>query len=279
MRPYGRDARGLPPAGQHSAEEKTARKYGRGRRRRVLYAVGLFSFFLVATYYMYAIVIPAVLKKPGEPVSSNVAHRTQLAPSKGADVFHDDSENVWEPSTACDWESDDLAATCVGLHLVPDIKSVHECEQRCCSLPYCMKKDTPVKECCSTFQWHETKGCFSGQPVRFGMERRSTEHWCEPTVPKRWTGARLAERSEGAGTCTWGEELPSQCFNLGIRVEEASSAAQCRELLCAGKLKPEADVYQYREDKGCFIGRTTHCDADVLRLQGRRKVAPEGAYA
>lgn len=38
--------------------------------------------------------------------------------------------------------------------------------------------------------------------------------WCHPRPPETWNGNRLATRDNGV--CTWGEELPNQCFGFGM---------------------------------------------------------------
>ena len=111
-------------------------------------------------------------------------------------------------------------------------------------------------------QWQQGRGCLVGGPVRLGLEAADTGNWCEPTPPKDWQGKRLVGRS-ATGMCAWGEDLPYQCFGLGPEktkgadADEHLSQAECQKQCCEAE---KCDVWQWREDKGCFWGVEGHCE-------------------
>jgi hypothetical protein len=117
----------------------------------------------------------------------------------------------------------------------------------------------------------------AGGPVRLGLELAATSNWCEPTAPAPWRGHRVVGRG-ASGECTFGEDvLTFQCFGLGVeRVKEKGNLDQrrlaedeCRELCCGDA---ECGIWQWREDKGCFIAKKEgHCETDELPYVGGRK--------
>lgn len=58
------------------------------------------------------------------------------------------------------------------------------------------------------------------------------------------------------------------CFVLcgSVRLSEKECAAVC----CQEK----AVMYQWREDKGCFVGEPGHCERDNEAFKGGRKCVP-----
>ena len=123
-----------------------------------------------------------------------------------AEPLPDAAEEGLAPPPCAKWREDRLIGKCFGLEKSTEIEggreinSWRECRQLCCELG----------DKCVTWQWQNKRKCLVGGPVRLGLERADTGNWCEPTSPSAWTGMKVETR-EG-GTCTWGEDLPYQCF-------------------------------------------------------------------
>ena len=110
-----------------------------------------------------------------------------------------------------------------------------------------------------------------GGPVRLGFEAADTGNWCEPTPPQDWKGKRLTKRSSPR-KCTWGENLPYQCFGLGPEKMGATdkdrlSEAECQKQCCHDD---SCEVWQWRDDKGCFWGKEGHCEkvSNAISVEG-----------
>ena len=171
------------------------------------------------------------------------------------------------PKDSCEWRPENLVGTCFGLQSIKGIESAIQCKESCCNDAECI-----------TWQWHNIKGCQNGGNVRFGLERASTVNWCEPTKPRQWEGKRIKNKNEQNGECEWEEaELNTQCFGLGPEQKGIKTMEECAKICCDGKEK-ECEIWQWREDKGCFIGKSNNCDDDVLTYIGQRKVMPNGVF-
>jgi len=163
---------------------------------------------------------------------------------------------------SCEWRPDELSGRCFGLQKQDgDFPTRDVCEKHCCKVGWD----------CITYQWRKDKGCFIGDIVRLGSERAPTGNWCEPSEPAEWMGKRLIERKDST-SCTFEEEtLTGQCYGLGVK-KPPKTAGGCEALCC---LTEKCEVWQFREDKGCFIGKSHNCDKDVTAWTGRRKPTPE----
>lgn len=175
------------------------------------------------------------------------------------------------------WRPDVLVGKCFGLEEAKDpaaSKSPEACRAQCCG-----------DEKCVTWQYQQTRGCFVGGPIRLGLERADTPHWCEESAQAPWTGRRLLSRTAGEGeggkgegtapTCSFSttEELIYQCFGLGpervdAQGERLTSAAACQQYCCGDN---DCKTWQFRQDKGCFAGSEGHCEEDNEPYIGGRK--------
>lgn len=172
--------------------------------------------------------------------------------------------------SGCEWVNDELVGTCFGLRCGDNTaKSAAECEAECCKRG----------EKCITWQYRKDIGCCLGPKVRLGFERSRSPHWCEPTPPSPWTGRRIQSRKRvrAGNACEWGpDELGGQCFGLGAK-RSPDTVEGCRQACCGDV---QCELWQWRDDKGCFYGRSNHCElakGDALRpYTGHRKpVDPE----
>jgi len=162
---------------------------------------------------------------------------------------------------SCEWREDELIGRCFGLKKQDGKYPTQlSCQQHCCEVGWD----------CITYQWREDKGCFIGDIVRLGSENAPTGNWCEPTKPAEWLGKRLASRE--SSTCKFEEgNLSGQCYGLGIQ-KPPTSPEGCEKLCCETE---KCTVWQFRADKGCFVGKSNNCDKDVNAWSGRRKPTPE----
>lgn len=149
-----------------------------------------------------------------------------------------------------------------------DIKiyNYKECRSLCCNL-----KERSLVMCwisiiifvftqyltrCTTWQYqNSTNTCFiQERPVRLGMEGSDTILWCDPFPPHAWHGYRLQSRINGI--CTWGEDLPNQCFGFGAERmhpmdKSRMNETQCAEMCCKD---PTCDSWQEMPGRGCYYG-------------------------
>uniref|UniRef100_A0A7S2QSB5 Uncharacterized protein n=1 Tax=Norrisiella sphaerica TaxID=552664 RepID=A0A7S2QSB5_9EUKA len=163
----------------------------------------------------------------------------------------------------CEWRSDILVGTCFGLRCgtkeAAAVKSAKECSSLCCGL----------EDKCITWQYREDIGCCIGPVVRLGFEGSKSPHWCEPTPPSPWEGGRKsssevlpnnASSTPGPDasslSCAWGDQIKGQCFGLGPS-RPYQTIDECREACCNDE---DCSVWQYRQDKGCFYGKSNHCE-------------------
>jgi len=162
---------------------------------------------------------------------------------------------------SCEWREDHLIGRCFGLKKQDGkFPTQLSCQQHCCEVGWD----------CITYQWRKDRGCFIGDIVRLGSENAPTGNWCEPTKPSEWLGKRLISRE--SPTCTFGEEnLTGQCYGLGVQ-KPPKSPEGCAKLCCETE---KCTVWQFRADKGCFVGKSNNCDKDVNAWTGRRKPTPE----
>ena len=115
-----------------------------------------------------------------------------------------------------------------------------ECRKLCCFLG----------DECVTWQYQlDSKRCFIGPVVRFGLEKCNGKifgnicgNWCEPNEPIKWHGKKILSRDRDTGQCIWGDDLPSQCFGYGPEKfntangqKERMSTSECRESCCKDK--------------------------------------------
>jgi len=166
-------------------------------------------------------------------------------------------------SGSCTWTTDDLLGRCFGLQKqAGNFPTAGSCEKLCCQVGWD----------CITYQWRKDKGCFLGDIVRVGEESAPTDNWCEPSIPAEWTGKRMLSFSRETLTCTFRKKnLSGQCYGLGVKKPPKTPQA-CEELCCKTNT---CTVWQFREDKGCFVGNTKNCDKDVIPWTGRRKPVPK----
>lgn len=171
------------------------------------------------------------------------------------------AQSVKGTENSCKWREDQLVGKCFGLQKQEGTYATQQiCEQRCCEVGWD----------CITYQWRQDMGCFFGDIVRLGLEGAPTGNWCEPSKPSQWTGKRLVSRE--SSICSFGEEnLSGQCYGLGVKKPPTTSGG-CEKLCCE---TDTCEVWQFRDDKGCFIGKSNNCDRDVLSWFGRRKPTPE----
>lgn len=172
----------------------------------------------------------------------------------------------------CKWRPDKLVGTCFGLHRVTTdkinklIHSAATCKEYCCNMG----------EKCITWQYKSNKGCFVGGNVRLGLEHANTPHWCEPTLPIPWQGQRILNRTKhnDQNKCIWGKHMPYQCFGLGPHKTGVTSPEDCAQHCCDHPKSDgrDCELWQFRQDKGCFTGISNNCDSDHLPWFGERKV-------
>ena len=183
----------------------------------------------------------------------------------------------------CEWRDDTLWGTCFGMRYQKDIKTQKECETKCCELEYQERilNDEDSKKYCVSWQWSHNKGCFFGGIMRLGFESAKTPDWCEPTKPKKWNGKRIKSRDPN-NICEWNDnELETQCFGLGPVKEGIKTVDECQQKCCESNIKIDGDnntpceIYQFREDKGCFFGKSGNCDKDLVTWFGKRKPYPK----
>ena len=199
----------------------------------------------------------------------------------------------------CQWRQDNLVGRCFGLWKVKSIDTskievsnsmylthdnvynnyirkesidnIADCKQYCCDLG----------KNCVTFQYHPNKGCFVGGNVRLGLERAGTANWCEPVAPKQWLGQRRIEPSEAemnngqwGPRCNYDEndenELKYQCFGLGPEIRGVKDIDSCKKYCCEQGWE-KCQLWQFRNDKGCFTGKSGNCDKDNDAWIGARK--------
>jgi hypothetical protein len=161
----------------------------------------------------------------------------------------------------CEWREDQLVGRCFGLqNQKGKFPTQQSCEEYCCKIGWD----------CITYQWRKDRGCFIGDIVRLGSENAPTGNWCEPTKPSEWIGKRIASRLTTG--CTFeSENLGGQCYGLGVQ-KPPKTPKGCEKLCCETE---KCTVWQFRADKGCFVGKSNNCDSDVTAWSGRRKPTPE----
>lgn len=95
-----------------------------------------------------------------------------------------------------------------------------------------------------------------------------------------WQGQRIAADVERACSETeWDRDsLQGQCFGLGDRQKGVESAEECRDHCCKTS---GCETWQWRDDKGCFAGKSTNCIPPDEKgpFQGRRKKLRSRTYA
>mmetsp|Transcript_13676 Transcript_13676/g.33453 ORF Transcript_13676/g.33453 Transcript_13676/m.33453 type:complete len:247 (+) Transcript_13676:209-949(+) len=156
-----------------------------------------------------------------------------------------------EETDSCDWkgdpenENDMFPGFCELLMDVKGVGSYIECRRACCE-----SKD------CRAWQYREDIGCRFSTPEHHG--------WCEPTAPSPWTGRHLEKRDSSSGECFWKPKVQrSQCKGLGPRRPKGgpywTTPEECQRDCCKD---PNCQLWQFREDKGCFWGKANYCDND-----------------
>lgn len=165
------------------------------------------------------------------------------------------------------WRPDRLIGRCFGLELhstydeLKHIKSVNSssvCRTMCCNLG----------SKCVSWQYEKVaKTCKLGAPVRLGMEHAATDFWCEPFAPSVWNGRKLANRNAD-GSCTWGEALPSQCFQLGPERlspdKKALDTNSCQESCCKDA---NCEMWQEIPGRGCYYGNSKGVSCEKVGVQ------------
>eukprot|EP00756_Hemistasia_phaeocysticola_P006056 Hpha_TRINITY_DN13650_c0_g1::TRINITY_DN13650_c0_g1_i7::g.122520::m.122520 len=173
-----------------------------------------------------------------------------------------------EDKDDCEWDGMELIGRCFTFGVKPrDVESAEQCKRRCCG----------AGNACVSWQWREDVGCNLMDDTRVGPKEhgsRNTDGYCEETAPAPWRGRVLLRRS--GDECEWQEEeLQGQCWGLGaMRPAGAASEEACSVACC----KDDCEIWQWREDKGCFYtDKKGHCDPpDTKPYTGGRKVIPAG---
>uniref|UniRef100_A0A7S2X738 Uncharacterized protein n=1 Tax=Lotharella oceanica TaxID=641309 RepID=A0A7S2X738_9EUKA len=185
---------------------------------------------------------PAVVDAPEEALT--------VAPVQSSETVEVKIES--SSSTAgskCKWEQVEggednrYPGFCEGL-LTVNGDSSDQCKELCCE----------SKEC-QGWQYRGDLGC--------RHSTRKNHGWCEPTAPSPWKGHKIATR-RAAGDCEWEEKVQrSQCKGLGprrpVKGEPWTTPEECAKECCSVE---SCDMYQFREDKGCFWGKANYCDTD-----------------
>lgn len=157
------------------------------------------------------------------------------------------------------WRPDKLIGRCFGLkphneykelNKISSVNTQEECRHICCN----MGND------CISWQYlnHTNNGiCTLGGPVRLGLEANGKPDWCDPSPPGKWNGKRLLTRSKSEG-CSWGEDLPDQCFGLGPERKskgwegEPLSEQDCSKACCEDS---ECEMWQQMDGRGCYFAK------------------------
>jgi len=181
------------------------------------------------------------------------------------------------------WRPDDLVGKCFGLtdyDRVPGLSSelkskkidnADDCRKLCCALG----------DKCITWQFASISGkCTIGPVVRLGFEGCDSKvggdhcgNWCEPNAPSAWNGKRVKSRDEKTGECTWGEELPHQCFGFGPeqfknrQTKEKYTTDECAEVCCKDKT---CSAWQEIPGRGCYYGQSDQCPPKDQYTGGRK---------
>lgn len=180
------------------------------------------------------------------------------------------------------WRNDRLIGRCFGLHLHNEyeeykslvISTAEECRALCCNM----------EEKCISWQFFTKTGDSTSKEcritdkiIRLGDEITGTADWCEPHAPSKWNGMRIESRNAD-GTCTWGEQLPTQCFGLGPPRHKAGTTIhlnteECAAACCEDK---ECGMFQEIPGRGCFFASSNGvwCDKDGGQYDGARKCVP-----
>lgn len=180
------------------------------------------------------------------------------------------------------WRKDKLVGKCFGFTPYKDyhkglvkhlnVENSEQCRALCCNL----------KEKCISWQFvtsisKQTKTCkLTDKIVRLGLEATGTPDWCDPNPPGKWNGNKLISRtitSDGKKECTWGEELPAQCFGLGN--EKKHNTEQLNTLDCAEQCcnDDNCKIWQEMPNRGCYYNndKEVWCDKDTATYMGGRK--------
>jgi len=173
----------------------------------------------------------------------------------------------------CDWEETVLAGACTGkmrdAKSATDDRSAAACEASCCASSTCV-----------SWQYRRGDGCKHGGDTRVGDEKDGPGAWCEASPPERWSGQQIDGDRAACDSTTWNPtELDGQCFGLGDQRKGIETAAECRDACCAS-IRPVCTTWQWRDDKGCFAGRSKQCHArdDRGPFAGHRKRLPGRTY-
>lgn len=188
------------------------------------------------------------------------SEKTEASKTEETPAIEDDTDITFTPEDKCEWRDDFLVGRCHGLWKMKDkkIETAQECSKHCCE-----------DDECQSWQFEKKKGCFVGDIVRLGSERAPTGNWCEPIAPSPWSGTRVLNR-EG-DQCTFSEkEEPYQCYGLGTK-QKAETKEECEKLCCTQT--DRCELWQWRDDKGCFTGKSGNCDKDNDVWIGKRKPA------
>ena len=176
------------------------------------------------------------------------------------------------------WRDDKLLGRCFGLkdHSeykqlsgIKTVEKANDCRSLCCNLG---------TDCVSwqfvttiTVAGIVTKECRLGPPVRLGFEGSGTGDWCEPHAPNKWSGNRLKERKSN-GECTWGDDLPTQCFGLGpereVDKKRITTPADCAKACCESAT---CGMWQEAPGRGCYFS-----PSDGIWCEKEDKVAYDG---
>jgi len=178
------------------------------------------------------------------------------------------------------WRPEKLVGRCFGLSVSNTyseyrdvlVESAEQCRRMCCNM----------EDKCVSWQYQAaTKECKLGGIIRLGTEHANTHEWCEPLPPANWNGNRLISR-DSDGKCTWGAQVPTQCFGLGperksTTTGENLSTSECAAACCAftENGKP-CTMWQEIPGRGCFFNSAQgiFCEEYKGGFEGGRKCIP-----
>lgn len=191
----------------------------------------------------------------------------------------EDLKGKKHPSCKGLWRSEKLVGRCFGLSVSNTysefrdivVESSEQCRRMCCNM----------EDKCVSWQYQaKTKECKLGGIIRLGTEAANTHEWCEPLPPAKWNGKRLLSR-DAEGKCTWGAEVPTQCFGLGPERKSNAglslSASECEAACCAfSENGKRCTMWQEIPGRGCYFNAADgiFCEEYKGTFDGGRKCVP-----
>mmetsp|Transcript_49222 Transcript_49222/g.96531 ORF Transcript_49222/g.96531 Transcript_49222/m.96531 type:complete len:261 (+) Transcript_49222:79-861(+) len=148
-------------------------------------------------------------------------------------------------ASECEWHGDEnsLPGFCESMHPLPSTSTWQDCQKSCCG-----------RTNCTGWQFRDDLGCRSWT--------KSGGGWCEPTAPAAWQGLHRVPH-EMEDECEFDPKPQrSQCKGLGPKRKKGSASADACKADCCENAE-ECQLWQWREDKGCFWGKANYCDTDA----------------